>query len=402
MIKYFRKYFKKAALLAGALVFCGIAVVYGFFQDSVTVTNRISTGDVRISLKEYQLRGGKEVPYTKPENLLPGDKISKIPHITNQGEPCWIRASVAFSDSAEKEEGLSEKNLSGFPQKWIKAGAYYYYTEVLEKKDSVRLFSTVEIPAAWTNGHEGQKLGIHIRVDAIQAANFSPNFRSEQPWGNQQIQECVHEEDGISYCRIKKGKLSVEFHGEAHRLIATPQDFFGNFSTAMPGDVMEDSVSVLNTTEGEAEIFFCTEAGKANARQRELLEKLKLTISMNGKTLYAGNLKAEKLSKNISLEKFPPGAEGKLDFTVSMPKELDNDYALRDAQVKWIFSVNEQENEPDKKGGTKNSNNKGGSLRGQSKSPVKTGDNSNRMGLLALALVSLIVIIIACRRRFGK
>ena len=34
-----------------------------------------------------------------------------------------------------------------------------------------------------------------------------------------------------------------------------------------------------------------------------------------------------------------------MKFQVTVPKELDNTYALRDGDVKWIFSVNEEEKE---------------------------------------------------------
>ena len=50
--------------------------------------------------------------------------------------------------------------------------------------------------------------------------------------------------------------LSVEFKGEAHKLVSVPGDFFVNLGTAMPGDHFEDVVDVSNTTEKERNYFF--------------------------------------------------------------------------------------------------------------------------------------------------
>ena len=45
--------------------------------------------------------------------------------------------------------------------------------------------------------------------------------------GNQKIQRCVHE-DGAAACRGEKMDLSVEFKGEAHKLVSVPGDFSAN------------------------------------------------------------------------------------------------------------------------------------------------------------------------------
>ena len=67
---------------------------------------------------------------------------------------------------------------------------------------------------------------------------------------------------------------------------------------------------------------------------------------MNGQELYSGNLKAEGINKDISLGKYQAGQGGRLDFAIKVPAELKNAYALRKADVKWIFTVNENEITP--------------------------------------------------------
>lgn len=101
----------------------------------------------------------------------------------------------------------------------------------------------------------GEKLGITIVADAIQAANFSPDFNAMSPWGNQEILRCIHDTNGRVVKRKSQVKLRVVFERDAHKLIAAPEDFFAGFSAAMPGDVLEDSVKIKNATENTAEIF---------------------------------------------------------------------------------------------------------------------------------------------------
>lgn len=83
--------------------------------------------------------------------------------------------------------------------------------------------------------------------------------------------------------------LSVEFKGEAHKLVSVPGDFFVNLGTAMPGDHFEDVVDVSNTTEKEAELFFYTAVKGQDSSQLELLKGIQLMIFMNDKKTVQGN-----------------------------------------------------------------------------------------------------------------
>ena len=48
-----------AAVLAAALL--GLTGTYGFFSDTLKVTNHIALGDVNIGLREFEKKGGPEV-----------------------------------------------------------------------------------------------------------------------------------------------------------------------------------------------------------------------------------------------------------------------------------------------------------------------------------------------------
>lgn len=80
-------------------------------------------------------------------------------------------------------------------------------------------------------------------------------------------------------------------------------------------------------------------------KDQEFLKKLKLVISMDGKKLYSGDLLAVSLNKAVSLGIFQPGKSGEMKFQITVPSELNNDFALRNGDVKWIFSVEEDQKE---------------------------------------------------------
>ena len=396
-----KKYICRAAGVLGILlIFLGISGAYAVFSDSVTVKNHIATGDINISLKEYQKKNGKEIFYRNPIEVLPGDFISKIPRITNQGMPCWIRTKISFQNNLEMKDGFGEKNIEGISRDWKKKGEYYYYTKPLKKGESVDFFTGVSVPFFWTEDYSGQKLRIGIQADAIQAANFHPDFQEMSPWGNQIVEKCIHETNGKTDCKLEDVELSVKFHGDAQKLLAVPADFFRNFGSILPGDTKKDEISISNTDKNAVEIFFRTEIQNQTKEQKELLEKLALTVSMNGKKFYTGNLKSSSLESSVLLGKFEPQTEGKLTFSITAPPNLKNSYALRDASVNWIFTVNKKDgvftDSPLSPDGSENKR-----YSAENSTPVKTGDNTPVFIMIVLLIFSSILGIAYLKLKKG-
>lgn len=378
---------KKRKMLVGILaaLLCMATGAYGYFSDSLEIKNHITMGDIRINMTEFARKGNGEVKYRDPAYIFPGERISKIPRIKNRALPCWIRARISYGSDKDDVEMLSEHNIEGISSEWIKRGDYYYYTKVLKKQESVDLFQSVSVPAVWTEEHGGQKLSVTVQADAIQAANFKPDFTVMSPWGNQEIQDCVHETNGTMTCKKGERKLSVEFQGKAHKLIAVPDDFFANLETAMPGDILADTVKISNTTKNNAEIFFRISTEGRTKEKLDMLKNICFQIAMGEKVLYTGTLDAAKLQKNHSLGVFKSKASGELKFLLEIPKEWDNAWALKKTDVSWIFAVQDEtsgmnQTEEQKQNGAQ-------SLSGDSaqasvkdtgsrqKSSVKTGDS---------------------------
>ena len=211
---------------------------------------------------------------------------------------------------------------------------------------------------------------------------------------------------------------TVEYRGGAEGLITTPDDFFSNFDTLMPGDTEEDVAYIKNNTNDKVEVFFKTEPLDRSEYYDDidysLLEKISLKISLKRSgedevQLYEGNLGAESMSEFISLGKYEKGFDGEFKFKIEVPTSLRNSYTLSSTKVKWIFAVEKEEEKKDdddkkddekKEDGKKDDDNK--SIIDDIIDKVKTGDNIVYT-VAALAVVSIVcIIVIILKKKSSK
>lgn len=364
---------------AAASLLMGISGTYAYYRSSAETINKIAVGDVNIGIQEYEEDGEGEKKYEGPEGgiVLPSQVISKIPRITNYAEPCYVRVKPVFGgekDEAPGEEDigdktedkeqtgeeedtedhakeevqdycLGEEDLGGIEDVWLKAGEYYYYPKVLERQESVDFFHTITVPSAWTSAAAGQALSVEIQAEAVQAANVTPDFTAEAPWGETlEIEQCVHEADNTISEVSQQSFLTVSYEGAARNLILAPDNFFRNFPVLMPGDEREDTFTLTNTTNSSAEFFLRTEVPEnLSEEEKEMLSKVDLEIRRGDLVLYEGDLKSEELRKEKSLGTYRPGEQGEICFSLHVPSELGNAWAMQKSEVKWIFSVEGEE-----------------------------------------------------------
>lgn len=129
---------------------------------------------------------------------------------------------------------------------------------------------------------------------------------------------------------------------------------------------------------------------------------------MDGKKLYSGDLLAVSLNKAVSLGIFQPGKSGEMKFQITVPSELNNDFALRNGDVKWIFSVEEDQKEKyshlklpagqsEKEENSDGYSRKTGASSGKT-APVKTGDDTGIRFFLILEGVALLAGILVLRK----
>ena len=99
-------------------------------------------------------------------------------------------------------------------------------------------------------------LSVEIQAEAVQAANVTPDFTAEAPWGEElEIEQCVHEADNTVSEVSQQSFLTVSYEGAARNLILAPDNFFRNFPVLMPGDEWEDTFTLVNTTASRAEFL---------------------------------------------------------------------------------------------------------------------------------------------------
>ena len=187
-----------------------------------------------------------------------------------------------------------------------------------------------------------------MTAEAIQSANFRPDFLSKMPWGDQTAEVCIHVKDGTEQEKERYYQnLSLKMEGRAGELVAVPGDFFVNLSELMPGDRQSDSVEIHNQFTKSAELFFRTEdSPEMTEQQKDLLEQLQITIYKNDEIVYEGNLRSVKLQEEISLGIWKSNEKGSIRYEIFMPEELKNEYAVRDAQIHWIFRTDLEEECP--------------------------------------------------------
>lgn len=312
------------------------------------VQNNIKLGQVAIELKEYELdTNGKEVPYQNDKkDILPGQKISKIVRITNNGNDAWIRVKVEYS-SNDGIKGLSDDNIVLSGDKWERHGDYYYYKEPVKKDASIDFMKEVVFPVEWGNDYVEKHLSINISADAVQTDNFTPDFTSDDPWFGTLIEERVYEP--FTNENTSSDKFSVEFRNGADGLVRIGDDFFHNFGTALPGDTLTDYVTIGNNYHRQVHIYFNTETIDPD---NEFLKKLKLTIKNGSTVIFDDTMeKAIGEDKKIDLGEYKDGDSSKLEFTIYVPKELTNKFALAETKTKWIFTASLKKYTYNKTGG---------------------------------------------------
>ena len=367
---------KIAIILCSAVVTLGIGTAFG--ETVASVVNNFNTGIVDIDLQQYEIVNGEEVESSGVTEVMPGRQVSRIARITNEAYDCYVRAKVAFS-----KEDLSEEDLYGISEDWVrKDDGYYYYTKVLKTDESTDLFEGVSIPTDFSQELEEQRLNLDVNVDAIQSRNFNPNFNNGNPWGDVEILERKQGDYEMSQFKMNEDSnvFTVEYRGASEGLVINKDDFFSDFTTMMPGDVLEHDIELKNTGDNKIDLYFNTET----VDDSELLDAIQLQISVDGKEIYNGSINAEELNDKIKLGNY---GDGKMSFKVTVPAELNNHYSLLDSKVKWVFSADEQETE-------------GGISQVLDKiNPVKTGDPTVITGWIVLLVGSAVACGVIVKKR---
>ena len=344
-----RKMIAGICLGAAAVLLLGTVGIYAFRE--VTATYQAGTGKVDIELEERMMADGEEKPWIMEEQVLPGQTLSRIARIRNQAADCYVRALITFSDGTGVEEGLTDQNLLGMSGDWIKKGSYFYYQKPLEENASVEIFTGIQVPTEWDTRYDTEQQiqpyytdntwDLQVKVDAIQSKNFIPDFSSETPWGieGQDYQiEVAKEGEPAVYTAIP-GNFSVDFEGDSAELIADSQNFTDDLELFLPGDSQRKMMELKNSSGSTKSLYM--KAACLSEDPWMVQMELQLILQKEGveTVLYQGSMTADTLGDAQRLGTLAPGETGVLQAIFSMPKELGNEFSLREGAIQFAFST---------------------------------------------------------------
>ena len=223
---------------------------------------------------------------------------------------------------------------------------------------------------------------------------------------------------GMSAVAFADGTSAVTYEGGAEKYVFiynddfTDTDLFNNFKNVLPGDSIDQNITVGNIRAGNYYVNIYMKAkphsdsadtyddGKIHdtvvdydenlqnsdpkvPTMEDFLHQLSMTIKIDDKVIsQAPADELGGLSDWVLLGRFYKGDKKTITVTLEVPKDLGNEYAFRAGEVDWIFRAEEVPFTPDP--------------------GPKTGDDSNIVlyaGLMVGALTVLCVIFVFLRKR---
>lgn len=129
-------------------------------------------------------------------------------------------------------------------------------------------------------------------------------------------------------------------------------DLFDNFKGVMPGDYLEEEITIVNEYpefDGidvymRAILPEALESGKDTNTMHEFLSKLSMKVFNGTELIYdASPDLLDGLSENVYLGSLKNGESLKLNVQLYVPLDLDNKYQDQIGEVSWLFTVQDFE-----------------------------------------------------------
>lgn len=331
-----------ALITASVLILASVSLAFATtleYSGSHVFRNEFNTSGVNLKLEQFQMKDGIMAPANCGSDVMPGEKLSYIPRVTNLEADSYIRVSFEIS-ADETGMAITPDSFFGVGENWIRKGNCFYCRNIFGKDESADVIRGIVVPSGIKKA--GGKIRIRATADAIQAKNFAPDFTEANPWGTVEIQTRDFREDGSgAVCRgaIKTQSMDFSFAREGTFECST-EDLFSQFGSFQPGDRYSETLDMKNNSGRRLTVNFRTDNLKT-----DLLDEMKLSISCCGKNVYNGPLTSETLSTFLEIGTIEDGQAGKLEFEISMPKEADNRYSMLEDNVTWIIAVSDSDGE---------------------------------------------------------
>lgn len=284
------------------------------------IVNAASDGSVKniVRTQGVDIRVSAEVD----DSLIsPGKDVAYKPVIENKGADSWVR----FKLTADSELPLD--NFYGLSSDWVERGGYWYLTKPVLSKESVPTVSGFTMPGTLTD-QSITEIEVGGTYDAIQSENFTPDFDSENPWGNVYIVESDF--DGANYVRrvASIAPVTVDI-GNSDDVVVTSDEIL-NYDL-IPGDVKSNTLVIENSSDIDKQVNFKSYSDRAN----RLLQNVYIGIGDSDEEIYDGALAEANFDKDIAT--IPAGEKAVINYEISVPTEVGNALQGEKGEFEWHF-----------------------------------------------------------------
>ena len=298
------------ALFLVLLLIVAVAVTaYAVNDGSVKNIVRTQGVDIRVSAE------------VDDSLVSPGKDVTYKPVIENRGADSWVR----FKLTADSELPLD--NFYGLSSDWVERGGYWYLTKPVLSKESVPTVSGFTMPGTLTD-QSITEIEVGGTYDAIQSENFTPDFNSENPWGNIYIVESDF--DGANYVRrvATIAPVTVDI-GNSDDVVVTSDEIL-NYDL-IPGDVKSNTLVIENSSDIDKQVNFKSYSDRAN----RLLQNVYIGIADSDAEIYDGALSEANFDKDVAI--IPAGEKAVINYEISVPSEVDNELQEEKGEFEWHF-----------------------------------------------------------------
>lgn len=331
-------------LLTCIVMYMSTVPVYATeYSEYTSATNHGQIGAVDIILHQTF---PKEQVTIVPNQIVPFESS-----VENKGKPAWIRVKLVYPKTYKTDdksvvsenslavsenslEKLDDSLISFADEKWTKIGSYYYLTEYADTGDIIPFTKSITFPSDWDNNMIKATMDVEFTAEAIQEKNFKPDFDSNDPWHGAVIEAFDSDNYHLKSDNIEQ--FSIVYKNGVEGLVHLNDDFFENWNELMPGDELDGAAQIANHMNIPVKIYF----EMKNEGKSELLNEISITIKNDDEIIYDGPLSGE-IEPAVMLYEYRPNDDTEFSYHISIPGNLNNDYALSDFKVIWTFSVEE-------------------------------------------------------------
>ena len=169
------------------LVAVTAAGTLAYFTDTGTAHNVITTGNVKIELKEWADEACEQ-PFQDKTGVMPGTKVTKIVKVENTGTGAafvrlYVEKNVYRADQKPMKSDPVSLDFDNRNWTYSESEGYYYYNRPLEPgKTTEPLFTTVTFDPLMGNEYQNATAHVKVIAYAVQSANNGDSPQAAKGW----------------------------------------------------------------------------------------------------------------------------------------------------------------------------------------------------------------------------